>query len=221
MRALVVEDDLDLNAQLHRSLEHHGYAVDTCGNGNDAWFLGETEQYDVVILDLGLPGMDGLSVLGRWREKGLAFPVLILTARDTWREKVTGLRAGADDYLAKPFEMEEMLARIEVLTRRAAGHATAIIRCASLELDPARQRVTEHGRAIEFSALEYRLMAYMINHQNQVISKTTLTEHLYHQDFNKDSNVIEVLINRCRKKLGDHNIRTLRGQGYLLGDKTL
>ena len=220
MRALVVEDDIDIARQVTEGLARHGYIVDVSHNGNDGWFLGETESYDIVILDLGLPGKDGLSVLTAWRERGFGFPILILTARDTWREKVTGLRAGADDYLSKPFEMEELLARVEVLTRRASGHASAIIKCGTLALDPARQRITDNATSIDFSALEYRLVAYMITHQGQVISKSELTEHLYKQDFDRDSNVIEVLVNRCRKKMLIAKIKTLRGQGYIL-EKTV
>ena len=218
MRALVVEDDKEIGFQIGSALEQHGFAIDYSTNGNDAWFKGETETYDVVVLDLGLPELDGISVLNKWRERGFTFPVLILTARDSWREKVHGLRSGADDYLVKPFEMEELLARVEALTRRAAGHAHSIIRCGELELDPARQTVTMDGNRVDFSALEYRLMAYFITHQNQVISKTRLAEHIYNQDADRDSNVIEVLINRCRKKIPGVSIKTVRGQGYVLGD---
>ncbi len=216
MHALVVEDDQIIAEQIKQSLTRHGYAVDLCHDGNDAWYLGDTESYDVVILDLGLPSMDGLSVLSKWREGGNTMPVLILTARDTWREKVTGLRAGADDYLAKPFEMEEMLARVEVLVRRAAGHASSIINCAELQLDLSSQRISKAGRALELSALEYRLIAYFIHNQDKVISKSILSEHIYEQDFDYDSNVIEVLVNRCRNKIGKSYIKTLRGQGYIL-----
>lgn len=216
MRVLVVEDDRTIAEQLRDALSAHGFAVDIAVNGKDAWFLGETESYDVAILDLGLPEQDGLSVLSNWRKTGINLPVLILTARHTWREKVTGLRTGADDYLVKPFEMEELLARVEVLIRRASGHASPIITCGDLELDPASQRITLAGKHIELSALEYRLISYLMHRPNDVVSKTVLTEHLYDQDFNHDSNVIEVLINRCRKKLGPHWIKTRRGQGYVL-----
>ena len=220
MRALIVEDDPFLAGQLSLALGDHGFATDQCHDGREAWFLGETESYNLVILDLGLPELDGLSVLTRWRDRGFNFPVLILTARDTWRERVAGLRAGADDYLVKPFEMEELLARAEALTRRAAGHGQAIIRCGRLELDPARQRVTQDGQWIDFSALEYRLVAYLMQYQGQVISKTSLAEHLYSHNEDKDSNVIEVLVNRVRKKLTGKQIKTLRGKGYILEPDT-
>ena len=216
MKALVVEDDPDIATQLKQSLSQHGYAVDVSHSGNEGWFLGGTETYDVILLDLGLPEKDGISILTSWRQSGNSVPVLILTARDSWREKVTGLRAGADDYLAKPFEMEEMLARIEVLIRRSSGHASSIIRCGELELDPASQRITDGGKLLSFSALEYRLVAYMILNQGKVVSKTQLNEHLYEQGFDRDSNVIEVLVNRCRKKLRGDRIQTLRGQGYII-----
>ena len=218
MRALVTEDDLDIARQIKDTLQLHGFAVDVSGDGNEAWFLGDTESYDVIVLDIGLPSLDGLSVLSKWRENGNTTPVILLTARDTWREKVLGLRSGADDYLAKPFEMEELLARIEVVVRRAAGHAHSIIQCGELALEPARQRVTQSGIPMDLSALEYRLIAYLIHHKNTVIAKTELNEHLYQQNFDRDSNVIEVLVNRCRKKLMATTIKTLRGQGYLLED---
>ncbi|MEM7196196.1 MAG: response regulator transcription factor [Pseudomonadota bacterium] len=219
MRALVVEDDAEIALQLREALERHGYAVDMTGDGEHAWFLGDTEHYDVVVLDIGLPGKDGLSVLNEWRSNNNAIPVLILTARDTWREKVTGLRSGADDYLTKPFEMEEMLARVEVLTRRAAGHASSILSCGDLSLDPSRQQVTEAGKSLDLSALEYRLIAYLIHHKQTVVSKSTLNEHLYEQGFDRDSNVIEVLVNRCRNKLSGNQIKTLRGRGYILEEE--
>ncbi|CAM3794777.1 MULTISPECIES: response regulator transcription factor [Pseudoalteromonas] len=218
MRALVVEDDQQAAQQISDALNKHGFAVDVSHDGNDAWFIGDTEEYDIAILDLGLPGRDGLSVLTDWRRGGNKMPVLVLTARDTWREKVNGLRAGADDYLIKPFEMEELLARVEALVRRAHGHASSVIACGSLELDTASQRATLYGRHLDLSALEYRLLAYMINRVGQVVSKATLTEHLYQMDFEHNSNVIEVLVNRVRKKLGTEHIQTRRGQGYVIND---
>lgn len=216
MRALVVEDNLQAAAQLSQALAEHGYAVDRALDGKQAWFLGDTEEYDVIVLDLGLPGLDGLSVLNNWRRGGNKTPVLILTARDTWREKVTGLRAGADDYLVKPFEMEELLARIEALVRRSNGHASTILCCGDIELDTASQRATLLGRHLDLSSLEYRLLAYMMNRPGEVISKAILTEHLYQMDFEHNSNVIEVLVNRLRKKMGTNHIQTRRGQGYQL-----
>ncbi len=216
MRALVVEDDPAGAEQLRQALTDHGFAVDIASNGRDGWFLGDTESYDIAILDLGLPERDGLSILSDWRQAGNNMLVLVLTARDTWREKVSGLRAGADDYLVKPYETEELLARVEALVRRAGGHSSPVIKCGALELDPASQRITREGRYVVLSALEYRLVAYLMYHQQEVVSKSTLTEHLYDQDFDHDSNVIEVLVNRVRKKLGSDYIRTRRGQGYQL-----
>lgn len=216
MRALIVEDNPQAAQQIERALTGHGFAVDVSHDGNDAWFLGDTEEYDIIVLDLGLPGRDGISVLTDWRRGGNKVPVIILTARDTWRERVTGLRAGADDYLVKPFEMEELLARVEALVRRSKGHASSVIRCGELEIDTARQRASLHGQQLDLSALEYRLLAYLINHQGEVVSKATLTEHLYQMDFEHNSNVIEVLVNRVRKKMGTNHIQTRRGQGYQL-----
>ena len=216
MRVLVVEDDLDVARQISDTLRLAKYVVDVAHDGVEGQFLGETEAYDVVILDLGLPKLDGLSVLQQWRQKGHEMPVLILTARDTWREKVAGLRAGADDYLTKPFELEEMLARVEALIRRSSGHASPVLECGSLALDVSTTRLTVAGRPVELTALEFRTLAHMMQHQNEVISKTELTEHLYDQDFDRDSNVIEVLINRLRKKLGPGFIKTHRGLGYQL-----
>lgn len=216
MRILVVEDDHNVARQVEATLRKAGYVVDVAYDGEEGHFLGDTEPYDAVVLDLGLPFIDGLTVLRRWREDGRKMPVLILTARDTWRETVTGLRAGADDYLAKPFELEEMVARIEALLRRAAGHASPVLACGPLELDPGTNRVTLAGDLVELTALEFRTLSYLMHHQGKVVSKTELTEHIYSQDFDRDSNVIEVLINRLRKKLDPGLIRTHRGQGYQL-----
>lgn len=216
MRLLVVEDDEHLARQLEAALRAAGYVVDVARDGEEGHFLGDTEPYDAVVLDLGLPTMDGMSVLRRWRNSGRAMPVLILTARDTWPEKVAGLRAGADDYLAKPFEFEEMLARIETLIRRASGHASPVLACGPVRLDTAAKRVTVDGALVELTALEFRALAYLMHHREKVVSKTELTEHIYSQDFDRDSNVIEVLINRLRKKLGVDLIRTRRGHGYQL-----
>jgi two-component system OmpR family response regulator len=216
MRVLVVEDDQHLVRQVEATLRQAGYAVDLAHDGEEGHFLGDTEPYDAVVLDLGLPVLDGLTVLRRWREEGHTMPVLILTARDTWREKVTGLRAGADDYLAKPFELEEMLARIEALIRRASGHASPILASGPVELDTTTNRVTLDGALVELTAMEFRALSYFMHHQGKVVSKTELIEHIYSQDFDRDSNVIEVLVNRLRKKLGSRMIRTHRGQGYQL-----
>ncbi len=218
MRILVIEDTAELTRQIKSTLEHALYVVDVAFDGEEGLFLGETEPYDAVILDLGLPRLDGLTVLQRWRASGNKVPVLILTSRQTWREKVTGLRAGADDYLAKPFEFEEMLARLEALIRRASGHASSILRCefAGVEMDTSSARVTMDGNLVELTALEYRTLEYLMQHQDEVVSKTELTEHIYDQDFDRDSNVIEVLINRLRGKLTPDLIRTRRGLGYQL-----
>ena len=216
MRVLVVEDDLDVARQISDTLRQARYVVDVVHDGEEGQFLGDTEPYDVVILDLGLPKLDGLSVLQQWRQMGREMPVLILTARDTWREKVAGLRAGADDYLAKPFELEEMLARVEALIRRSSGHASPVLEWGPLSLDVGTSRLTVAGRPIELTALEFRTLTHLMRHQARVVSKTELTEHLYDQDFDRDSNVIEVLINRLRNKLGAGFIKTRRGLGYQL-----
>ena len=216
MRVLVVEDDLDVARQVANTLRQARFVVDLVHDGKEGLFLGDTEPYDAVILDLGLPQLDGLSVLRQWRQAGRDMPVLILTARDTWREKVMGLRAGADDYLAKPFELEEMLARIEALIRRSSGRSNPVLECGQLILDVGSGRLTVAGRPVELTALEFRTLAHLMRQQGQVVSKTELTEHLYDQEFDRDSNVIEVLINRLRKKLGAELIRTRRGLGYQL-----
>jgi two-component system OmpR family response regulator len=214
MRVLIVEDNAELARQVKSTLAHELYVVDIACDGEEGLYLGETEPYDAIILDLGLPKLDGLSVLRRWREAGSEVPVLVLTSRDTWREKVTGLRAGADDYLAKPFEFEELLARLEALIRRASGHASPFLVCCNVVLDTNSARVTMDGDLIELTALEYRTLEYLMQHPDKVVSKTELTEHIYDQDFDRDSNVIEVLINRLRGKLKTDLITTRRGLGY-------
>ena len=218
MRVLLAEDDPGLARQISAALERAGYAVDKAADGEEAWFLGDTEPYDAVILDLGLPTLDGLAALRRWRGEGRTMPVLILTARSSWREKVTGLREGADDYLGKPFEIEELLARLEALIRRASGHASGILTFAGLSLDPGSQRVTYNGDLLDLTALEYRALAYLMLHAGKVLSKTELIEHIYGYNEDRDSNVIEVLINRLRKKIGANIIHTRRGQGYELSE---
>jgi two-component system, OmpR family, response regulator len=216
MRILVVEDDPDLNRQLVAALQEAGYAVDTATDGEDGHFLGETEPYDAVILDLGLPSLDGISILERWRQDGHLMPVLILTARDRWSDKVQGIDAGADDYVAKPFHMEEVLARIRALVRRAAGHASSEIVSGAVRLDTKTSRVTVSGAPVKLTSHEYRLLSYFMHHQDRVISRTELTEHLYDQDFDRDSNTIEVFVGRLRKKLPSDMIETVRGLGYRL-----
>ncbi len=218
MRVLVVEDDPDLARQLAAALGDAGYAVDRASDGDEGHFLGDTEPYDAVVLDLGLPGLDGVSVLERWRRDGRDMPVLILTARDRWSEKVTGFDAGADDYLSKPFYMEELLARLRALVRRASGHAKSELECGPLRIDTRAARATVGGNPIKLTALEYRLLAYLMHHQGRVVSRTELIEHLYDQDFDRDSNTIEVFVGRLRRKLGVNLIQTVRGLGYCLAE---
>ncbi len=219
MRILVVEDDDALRGQLKAALQGTGYAVDEAADGEDGHFLGDTEPYDAVVLDLGLPKLDGISVLARWREDGRAMPVLILTARDRWREKVAGFDAGADDYLTKPFQMEELLARIRALIRRAAGHASAVIECGDVAIDTRTSRVTRAGETVKLTGHEYKLLAYLAHERGRVVSRTELTEHIYDQDFDLDSNTIEVFIGRLRRKLGTEAIETVRGLGYRLAGR--
>lgn len=216
MRLLLAEDEPGIAERLRRVLELAGYAVDWAGDGEEARFLGETEPYDVVILDLGLPAQDGLAVLRAWRSAGHCFPVLILTARGTWREKVEGIDSGADDYLAKPFATEELLARLRALLRRIGGHADPTLRQGSLELDPRSARVLMDDAPVTLTALEYRILAYMMHRPGHIASQAELTEHVYAQDFDRDSNTIEVMIGRLRRKLGRNTIRTVRGLGYRL-----
>ena len=216
MRVLVVEDEPDLNRQLVKALGDAGYAVDSAKDGEDGYFLGDTEPYDVVILDLGLPKMDGLSILEQWRRADKKFPVIILTARDRWSDKVAGMDAGADDYLAKPFHMEELLARVRAQLRRSAGHAKAELECGKLRLDTKTARVSFDGQPIKLTSHEYRLLAYLMHHRERVVSRTELVEHLYDQDFDRDSNTIEVFIGRLRKKIPGEVITTVRGLGYRL-----
>ncbi|WP_448582672.1 response regulator transcription factor [Thermaurantiacus sp.] len=216
MRVLVVEDEPTLSRQLRRNLEQAGYAVDHAPDGEEGLFLGETESYDAVILDLGLPEIDGLEVLRRWRSAGRRMPVLVLTARDSWSDKVTGLDAGADDYLAKPFETEELVARLRALIRRASGNASAQLVARDVVLDTRTGRVTKAGEPVKLTAQEYKLLSYLMHHKGKVVSRTELIEHIYDQDFDRDSNTIEVFITRIRKKLGADLITTIRGLGYSL-----
>jgi len=219
LRLLVVEDDEDLNRQLVAALSDAGYAVDAATDGEEGHFLGDTEPYDAVILDLGLPQMDGISVLEQWRREGRSMPVLILTARDRWSDKVAGMDAGADDYVSKPFHMEEILARVRALLRRAAGHSTNEIEVGPLRLDSRTSRITVNGTPVKLTSHEYRLLAYLMHHNGRVVSRTELIEHLYDQDFDRDSNTIEVFVGRLRKKIPDGLIETVRGLGYRLGSQ--
>ncbi|MFG1317741.1 response regulator transcription factor [Xanthobacter autotrophicus] len=216
MRLLVVEDDPELNRQLVEALSDAGYAVDRAYDGEEGQYLGETEPYDAIVLDIGLPKLDGISVLERWRRAGKVTPVLILTARDRWSDKVQGFDAGADDYVAKPFHMEEVLARLRALLRRASGHASAEMTCGPVRLDTRSGRVTVEGNAVKLTSHEYRLLSYLMHHAGRVVSRGELVEHLYDQDFDRDSNTIEVFVGRLRKKLDCDVIQTVRGLGYLL-----
>jgi two-component system OmpR family response regulator len=216
VRLLLVEDDSTLRAQLRASLEEAGYVVDEADNGRDAHFQGDSEAYDAVVLDLGLPLLDGLSVLRRWRDAGRTMPVLILTARDNWNEKVAGIDAGADDYLTKPFHTEELLARVRGLIRRAAGQAAPVLRCGELALDTRSGRVTLGGQAVTLTSHEFKVLDYLMHRPGAVVSRMELIEHIYAQDFDRDSNTIEVFVGRLRKKLPPGLIETVRGQGYRL-----
>jgi two-component system OmpR family response regulator len=214
---LVIEDEASLANQLASALTEAGYAVDSASDGERADFLGQTEQYDAVVLDLGLPKVDGLTVLRRWREAGIGTPVLVLTARGSWHEKVQGIDGGADDYVTKPFRMEELLARLRALIRRASGQTTPELRCGPVTLDPRTSRVTLDGSAVKLTSHEFRVLSYLMHHRGRVVSQTELIEHIYSQSFDRDSNTVEVFIARLRRKLGSSFIETVRGLGYRIG----
>ncbi|QQM29215.1 response regulator transcription factor [Martelella lutilitoris] len=214
MRILLIEDDENLNRQLAQMLREADYVVDCAYDGVEGHFLGDTEPYDAVILDIGLPALDGVSILEKWRAAGRKMPVLILTARDRWSDKVAGIDAGADDYVTKPFHIEEVMARIRALIRRAAGHAASTISCGPIALDVKASKATLNGELLRLTSHEYRLLSYLMHHQGEVVSRTELTEHLYDQDFDRDSNTIEVFVGRLRKKIGPEWIETVRGLGY-------
>ena len=216
MRILVVEDEPALAAQLAEGIQSAGYVVDVAHIGIDGHFRGESEPYDAAVLDIGLPQMDGITVLKKWRASGRTLPVLILTARDTWREKVAGIDAGADDYLTKPFHMEELLARLRALIRRAGGHASSELVWGPLTLDTRSSRASVEGTALTLTGHEYRVLAYLMHHPGEIVSRAELTEHIYAQDFDRDSNTVEVFIARLRKKLPPGMIETVRGLGYRL-----
>jgi len=218
MRVLIVEDEPNLRNQLQATLEGAGYAVDTAGDGEEGHYLGSTENYDAIVLDLGLPEIDGLTVLDRWRKEGKTTPVLVLTARDSWSDKVAGLDAGADDYVAKPFQSEELIARLRALIRRASGNASAELIAGDIRLDTRSGKVTKGGDPVKLTAQEYKLLSYLLHHKGKVVSRTELIEHIYDQDFDRDSNTIEVFVTRIRKKLGADIITTIRGLGYQLDD---
>ncbi|GKT12321.1 MAG: two-component system, OmpR family, response regulator [Thiomicrorhabdus sp.] len=221
MRILIVEDDLKIADPIQKILRKSGYAVDMVHNGIDAEFMGDETPYDLVLLDLGLPKRSGLEVLANWRDKGNKLPVLILTARDAWHERVDGLKAGADDYLGKPFHMEELLARIDALVRRAHGEASPVLKSAGITLDEEKQIATNAtGQTHQLTATEFRLLRYFMTHPNIILSKSRLTEHVYEGDTDPDSNVIEVYVKRLRAKLGKSHVETRRGQGYLFVGET-
>ncbi len=216
MRILLVEDDAMTASAVVQALTAAGYIVDHETDGREAWFKGDTEPYAAVVLDLGLPGMDGLSVLKKWRQAGQVFPVLILTARGDWSERVEGIDAGADDYLPKPFQMPELIARLRAIVRRSTGLAAPVIQIGSLSLDTRHMQVNVEGMPVHLSPQEYRLLSYLMHHAGRVISQLELTEQLYAQDFERDSNAVEVLVGRVRRKLGNKMIKTRRGFGYLI-----
>ncbi|MBY6202853.1 response regulator transcription factor [Maritalea mobilis] len=216
MRALAVEDDPRIAADLQAALSGAGFRVDRTGDGEEAWFLGDTEEFDLVVLDLGLPRLDGLAVLKRWRANGRTMPVLVLTARGTWQERVEGIEAGADDYLPKPFRMEELIARARALVRRAGGHATALQEVGDLSLDTNRMGVALRGVPVQVTALEYRLLAYLMQNRDRPVPPTELLEHLYGDDDAREANALEAVIARLRRKLGPGVIGTRRGFGYFL-----
>lgn len=218
MRLLIVEDEPRIGEGIKAALGAAGYACDLAADGEDAWFRGDTESYDLIVLDLGLPKLDGLTVLKRWRAAGRNMPVLVLTARGAWPERVEGIDAGADDYLAKPFQTEELLARVRALIRRSAGHGNAVITAGSLALDTRQMRILADGEAVQASPLEYRLVAYLMHHKGRVVPAHELIEHLYGDDDARNANALEALIMRLRKKLGPEAIETRRGFGYLVPD---
>ncbi len=214
VRVLVVEDEASLAGQLHGALGEAGYAVDPAADGQRADFLVQTESYDAIVLDLGLPRVDGLTLLRQWREAGITVPVLVLTARGSWHEKVQGIDGGADDYMAKPFRMEEVLARLRALIRRAAGCVSSSLRVGAVELDTRLARVTREGAPVKLTSHEFRVLSYLMHHRDRVVSQHELTEHIYAQTFDRDSNTMEVFIARLRRKLGASFIETVRGLGY-------
>ncbi|CAN1499558.1 OmpR Response regulators consisting of a CheY-like receiver domain and a winged-helix DNA-binding domain [Rhabdaerophilaceae bacterium] len=218
VRILVIEDEARIANDIRDSLNAVGYVAEVSRDGEDGWFRGDSESFDAVVLDLGLPVLDGVTILKRWRNAGRTMPVIILTARDSWREKVDGIDAGADDYLIKPFRMEELLARLRAVTRRASGHASPLLTNGVLEVDTRQRSISLSGRPVAVTPLEYRLIAYLMHHRGRVISQTELSEHVYDQDIERDSNAIEVLVSRIRRKLGGDIIETRRGHGYLIGE---
>jgi len=214
MRVLIVEDEARIAKPLAASLGDAGYAVDCAADGARADFLAQTERYDAIVLDLGLPKIDGLTLIRRWREAGIATAILVLTARGSWHEKVQGIDAGADDYVAKPFRVEEVLARLRALIRRASGQVTSDIRCGAIALDTRAARVTLNGNPVKLTSHEFRVLSYLMHHRERVVSQSELHEHIYAENADRDSNTVEVFIGRLRRKLGAGSIETMRGLGY-------
>jgi two-component system OmpR family response regulator len=219
MRVLIVEDEARIAKPLAASLGDAGYAVDCATDGARGDFLAQTENYDAIVLDLGLPKIDGLTLIRRWRDAGLALPILVLTARGSWHEKVQGIDAGADDYVAKPFRVEEVLARLRALIRRASGQITSDIRCGGISLDPRSAKVTVNGSPVKLTSHEFRVLSYLMHHRDRVVSQAELNEHIYAENADRDSNTVEVFIGRLRRKLGAASIETLRGLGYRMRDE--
>jgi two-component system response regulator PhoP len=218
MRILLVEDEAPLRETLAARLKRDGYAVDVAGDGEEGLYLGREMPVDIAVIDLGLPKMSGMELVTALRREGKKFPILILTARSSWQDKVEGLKTGADDYLVKPFHVEELLARINALVRRASGWTRSVLECGPIALDTTAQSVSVEGQAVELTSYEYKVLEYLILHAGELVSKADLTEHIYQQDFDRDSNVLEVFIGRLRKKLDPDNllkpIETVRGRGY-------
>jgi two-component system OmpR family response regulator len=219
LRILIVEDEPALSDQLAEALSDAGYAIDRAVDGERAEFLGQTEHYDAVVLDLGLPRMDGLTVLRHWREGGRTMPVLVLTARGSWTEKVQGIDGGADDYVSKPFRMEEVLARLRALIRRSSGQASGELRCGGVTLDPRSAKVTVNGAPVRLTSHEFRVLSYLMHHRGRVVSQSELSEHIYSENSDRDSNTVEVFVARLRRKLGPGSIETVRGLGYIMGEE--
>ena len=219
MRVLIAEDDDRIAATLVSSLNKAGFSVEHERDGESAWYRGDSENFDAVVLDLGLPQMDGLTVLKRWRSAGRTVPVLILTARGQWEERVDGIEAGADDYVVKPFHVLEIVARIRALVRRAAGHASSRIAFGKYQLDMRTLQVTAEGSPVDLTPQEFKLIAYLVHNRGRVVSQLEITEHIYSQDYERDSNAVEVLVGRVRKRLGKDVIKTRRGFGYTLGEE--
>ena len=221
MRVLVVEDEARIAGQLSDALGQAGYAVDCASDGERGEFLGQTERYDAVILDLGLPKIDGLTLIRRWRDAGLTMPVLVLTARGSWHEKVHGIDGGADDYVSKPFRMEEVLARLRALIRRSSGQVVAAeLRCGAIALDPRAAKVSVGGNPVRLTSHEFRVLSYLMHHRDRVVPQAELIEHIYAENLDRDSNTVEVFIARLRRKVGASSIQTVRGLGYrMVGEK--